>query len=164
MTMSGAATDNVHATAIVLGATGILITGPSGSGKSEMALCLIEAARARGLFSTLVSDDQVLVKVENGRVLAEAPAAIEGLLEIRGSGLCRVDYLKAAVMDFSVRPVPFAQSERMPPSDMQFTAGGVTLPMLACLWPSPDPFSKLAALAPGLAQGRVARPHRVTDD
>ena len=71
--MSSTATENLHATAIVVGATGILITGPSGSGKSEMALSLLETARGRGLYSALVSDDQVLVSVQNGRLLAETP-------------------------------------------------------------------------------------------
>ena len=129
-----------------------------------MALSLLETARGRGLYSALVSDDQVLVSVQNGRLLAEAPTTIEGLMEIRGSGLCRVACLKAAVMDFAVCPVTFARSERMPPSDMHFAVGGGTLPLLTCLWPSPDPFSKLAALAPGLAEGLVARPHNLIDD
>ena len=69
--MTGAV--NLHATAIVLGATGILITGPSGAGKSALALSLIRAGRLHGLYASLVADDQVLISASNGRAVAAAP-------------------------------------------------------------------------------------------
>ena len=76
--MTGAV--NLHATAIVLGATGILITGPSGAGKSALALSLLRAGRLHGLYASLVADDQVLVSALNGRAVAAAPPATAGLI------------------------------------------------------------------------------------
>ena len=84
-------TVNVHATCVVLvsaGAAfrapanaGILLLGRSGSGKSDLALRLI----ARG--AKLVSDDRTELFVERGRLTARAPAAIKGMLEVRGLGV-----------------------------------------------------------------------------
>ncbi len=59
----------------------MLITGPSGSGKSDLALRLLD----RGF--TLVSDDQTIVKRDGNRLLASAPPTIAGKLEIRGIGI-----------------------------------------------------------------------------
>ena len=152
---------NLHATAIVLGSTGILISGPSGAGKSELALALLHGARLNGLHAALVADDQVLISCVAGRVIAGAPAAIAGLIEIRGSGLAKIPHLESAVMDFALMPVPSDAAERMPPSDstLQLEEGG-DLPALFLRWPAPDPFSKLAALCPGLDTGRPALPAR----
>ncbi|MBX8803485.1 hypothetical protein HBA92_22545, partial [Ochrobactrum sp. MR28] len=46
-----------HATSLVLGSFGILICGASGSGKSSLALTLIERAQQTGRVGTLISDD-----------------------------------------------------------------------------------------------------------
>ena len=79
----------LHATCVALdgrdGPLGVLLRGPSGAGKSDLALRLID----RG--ARLVADDQCEVKVEDGaagsRWIARAPAAIVGVLEVRGLGL-----------------------------------------------------------------------------
>ena len=60
--MSSSATVNVHGTAIVIGTAGLLFIGPSGTGKSAVALHCIEAARARGLFAALVGGLIYLVR------------------------------------------------------------------------------------------------------
>ena len=75
---------NVHATAAVIGTSGFLFVGPSGSGKTMLALSCVAAARHCGLFAALVSDDQVLMSMHNGRAIARRPASIAGLAEIRG--------------------------------------------------------------------------------
>lgn len=72
---------------------GVLLLGPPGSGKSDLALRLID----RGF--TLVADDQVLVQMG----LAQAPAALAGLLEVRGLGLLRLPYLPAAPLVLAVQ-------------------------------------------------------------
>lgn len=150
---------NLHATAIVLGATGILITGPSGAGKSALALSLIRAARLHGLHASLVADDQVLVSAPNGRAVATAPSATAGLIEIRGTGLVPIDHLPEAVLDFALLPVDPATAERLPATGERLDlVAGLTLPLARLVWPSPDPFSALAALCPGLEQGLAARP------
>lgn len=71
----------VHATAVALGGHGILLTGKSGSGKSDLALRLID----RG--ARLISDDMVVVTTTQGGLRLSAPANIEGKIEIRGVGI-----------------------------------------------------------------------------
>lgn len=106
---------NVHGTAIVIGTTGLFFTGPSGSGKSAIALHCIEEARARGLFSALVSDDQVLVSVANDRLIARAPKSIAGLAEVRGAGIIPVETIEAAVLHRAIRLTEAPFAERLPP-------------------------------------------------
>lgn len=71
----------VHATTVAIAGRGVLISGPPGSGKSDLALRLIDRGAA------LVSDDQTLVRVEAGQALASAPETIRGRLEIREVGI-----------------------------------------------------------------------------
>jgi HPr kinase/phosphorylase len=79
----------IHATCICVNGRGVLIRGPSGSGKSDLALrCLATAPSAVvPMPAVLVADDQVLLTVTNGALVATAPASIRGLLEIRGIGI-----------------------------------------------------------------------------
>ncbi|MGP1257115.1 MAG: RNase adapter RapZ [Kiloniellales bacterium] len=78
----------LHATAVELdtpdGAIGVLLRGPSGSGKSDLALRLIDDG------ARLVADDQTQLELHGGRILASAPAQLEGTLEVRGVGLAGV--------------------------------------------------------------------------
>src|SRR5689334_13454728 len=107
----------VHATSIMLGESarpfdgpedaGVLILGTSGSGKSDLALRLI-AAGAR-----LITDDQTLLSVENGRLFAEAPARIEGLMEVRGVGIVRLATAARAPIVLAVELRP-GETARLP--------------------------------------------------
>ena len=108
---------NVHATAIVIGTTGLLFTGPSGSGKSAIALHCIEEARARGFFAAMISDDQMLVSETNGRLIARAPKSIAGLAEMRGAGIVTVETIEAAVLHLAIRPMEVPFAERLPPEE-----------------------------------------------
>lgn len=78
----------LHATAVELdtpdGPIGVLLRGPSGSGKSDLALRLIDDG------ARLVADDQTQLVRDGVRVLARAPAQLEGTLEVRGVGLAGV--------------------------------------------------------------------------
>jgi HPr kinase/phosphorylase len=71
----------------------VLLTGPPGAGKSDLLLRLID----RGF--QLISDDQVIVEDR----LARAPAALAGLLEVRGLGLFRLPFLATATPRLVVR-------------------------------------------------------------
>src|SRR6185295_11983507 len=73
--------ETVHASTVARDGRAVLISGPSGSGKSDLALRLLD----RGF--TLVSDDQTIVRREGERLIASAPPAIAGKLEIRGIGI-----------------------------------------------------------------------------
>ena len=75
---------NIHATCVELNGKGILLTGPSGVGKSDTALRLIEALNA-----VLVADDQTELKEHGGYIIASCPSNIQGLLEVRGIGIVR---------------------------------------------------------------------------
>lgn len=106
---------NVHGTAIVVGTTGLLFIGPSGAGKTAAALHCIGRARRRGLFSALVADDQVLLDVAGGRIVARAPASIAGLAEIRGSGIVSVETIGCAILGQIVQPIRPPFDERIAP-------------------------------------------------
>jgi HPr kinase/phosphorylase len=118
-----------------------LITGPSGSGKSDLVVRLL----ARGF--ALVADDQV--DVEDG--LVRPPAALAGLLEVRGLGILRLDASYPARLRLVVELGTVA--DRLPVPALDGTFG---LPLLRL-----DPFSASApervALALDCATGRVTQ-------
>lgn len=91
-------TPTVHATAVVIGETGLLIRGASGAGKTSLAFALVEAARRSGTYAAFVADDRVALSCANGRLLARCPEAIAGLAERRGRGIEKVDHVPAAVI------------------------------------------------------------------
>ena len=104
----------VHASAVLVGARAVLIRGPSNSGKSRLALELIEAARCNALrFARLVADDRAYLDVAGGRVLVRPAEALAGMLEIRGIGLRKLDYEPCAVVGW-VADLEAADAERMP--------------------------------------------------
>ncbi|WEX88697.1 HPr kinase/phosphorylase [Sinorhizobium garamanticum] len=122
---------NIHATAIVLGTTGFLITGPSGSGKSALALSCISEARRRGRFAVLVADDRVDLSLENDRIIARCPPSIRGLIEIRGSGIVAVETVSACVLDWAIMPVRSSRDLRLPPENEELQLEiGRSLPLL----------------------------------
>jgi serine kinase of HPr protein (carbohydrate metabolism regulator) len=73
--------ETLHASSVAINGQAVLIMGPSGSGKSDLALRLID----RG--ATLISDDQTLVRQTGGRLLASSFGTIAGKLEVRGIGI-----------------------------------------------------------------------------
>ncbi len=122
---------NVHGTAVVVGTSGLIFVGGSGSGKSERAFACLEEAARRGLFSALVADDQVYVAAAGGLVLAEAPPATAGRIELRGSGIARVRTLPRAVLHLAVLCVGPGEPPRLPDGEEAFDLAGVgTLPLL----------------------------------
>ncbi|HVI27829.1 HPr kinase/phosphatase C-terminal domain-containing protein [Hansschlegelia sp.] len=102
----------IHASCVVVGEAGVLIRGPSGAGKSSLSAALIDRAEAQGLFGRLVADDRTRLSRVGGRVLAEPPEALKGLIERRGVGLFRLPTLRACVVRFvvDIEDLP----ERMP--------------------------------------------------
>src|SRR5437762_4979780 len=77
--------ETVHASTVATDGRAVVIMGPSGSGKSDLALRLLD----RGF--TLVSDDQTVVKRDGDRLVASAPPNIAGKLEIRGIGIVEME-------------------------------------------------------------------------
>jgi serine kinase of HPr protein (carbohydrate metabolism regulator) len=114
--------ETVHGTAVLVGAQGVLIRGASGAGKSSLALALIE----RG--GRLIADDQVHLSVCHGRLVATAPGAVRGKIELRGRGLLSVAHEQSALIRLVVDIVPDEGLERLP-EDHQLSGEllGVTL-------------------------------------
>ena len=79
-----------HATTVLVDGTGVLLRGPSGSGKSDLALRLIDGG------ARLVADDQTALAVENGVLVAHPPRSIAGRLEVRGLGIVTVPWAPSA--------------------------------------------------------------------
>jgi HPr kinase/phosphorylase len=120
---------NMHATCVVIGERGILITGPSGSGKSTLAMALMDDARRRGHFAACAGDDQIFLESAGGLLVARAPQATLGKLEVYGVGIVAVDAIPSAVIDLVAELVAPEHIERMPP-ERTLTLAGVDLPML----------------------------------
>ena len=114
----------VHGTAVALGGDGILLRGPSGSGKSDLALRLIdEGAR-------LVADDQSEIVLAGEQLELRCPATIAGLLEVRGVGILRVPAVETAPLRLVVELAASDDIERLPePQFCQFL--GRSVPVLA---------------------------------
>lgn len=129
---AAAAATRVHASCVVVGEAGILIRGASGAGKSSLALALVEAASARGLFARLVGDDRIALSRVGAALVARPVAPLEGLLEVRGVGLLTRPHLAAArvrlVVDRTDEPPPRLPEEAQTLVEIL----GVTLPRLAC--------------------------------
>jgi serine kinase of HPr protein (carbohydrate metabolism regulator) len=140
----------VHATAVLTGSRAVLIRGPAGSGKSHLALALLEAGQS-GLvrFARLVGDDRVELKACHGRLLVRPPAALAGLIEVRGLGLRRVPWEPMAVVGLVV-DLAAADARRLPEPPAAVTEiEGIKLPRLAFgAGADPRP-AVLAALAGG---------------
>lgn len=98
----------LHATCVAVEGRGVLITGPSGSGKSGLALTLM----AHG--ARLVADDQVTLSVAEGALWATCPPAIRGMIEARGIGLLAADPVETAEVVLVV-DLGTPEAERLPP-------------------------------------------------
>jgi serine kinase of HPr protein (carbohydrate metabolism regulator) len=121
---------NHHATVILLGDRGIMVRGPSGAGKTALALALLDWCNAADRFGRLVSDDQVLLRRSGGRIVAEAPLAIEGLIELRGFGPAGTPFENRAVIDLIVDLVEPALAPRFQPEET-ISLLGISVPWLA---------------------------------
>ncbi len=122
----------VHASAVLVGPRAVLIRGPSGSGKSLLALGLMEAERTGSLlFARLVADDRVHLEPAGGRLLARPAEAIAGLIEVRGVGLLRMACEPCAVVGLVV-DLAAPDAERLPDQNRARTEiDGIELPRLA---------------------------------
>jgi HPr kinase/phosphorylase len=121
----------IHASAVLVGARAVLIRGPSGSGKSRLALELIESARSGSLlFARLVGDDRVNLQAAGGRLLVRPAEALAGLIEVHGVGILRLPHEPRAVVGLVVDLA--ADAERLPDTkERQVELEGISLPRLA---------------------------------
>jgi HPr kinase/phosphorylase len=122
---------SVHASCVLVGVRAVLIRGPSASGKSELALELIQAAASGSLrFARLVGDDRIHLAPAGGRLLARPAEALAGLIEVRGVGLLRLPYEPCAVVGLVI-DLAAADASRLPdPKQRAAVIEGISLPRL----------------------------------
>lgn len=138
---------NIHGTAIVVGTTGLIFLGPSGSGKSALAFDCLSEARLHGQFAALVADDQVFISRFGIQVVGARPETIKGLIELRHGGIAWVESIPRAVLHYAVLPIDRAAAERLPEQGMQVTLlDDVRLPAIYVPADVRRPFSFINAL------------------
>lgn len=136
--------ETLHASCVAIGDHAVLIEGPSGSGKSDLALRLID----RG--ARLVSDDYTIIARRGDALLASAPDTIVGRIEVRGIGIVEM----AACRDVEVAMlISLAEEvERMPEPGVTRLIAGVGVPVFAVRAMEPS-----APLKVEIALGQLAR-------
>jgi HPr kinase/phosphorylase len=113
-----------HATTVAIGGRGVLLRGASGSGKSDLALRLIDAG------ARLVADDQSELWRDGDSVLVRAPETIAGLIEVRGLGIVHLDSLPVARLALVVDLVALDAVERLPEQRSEAILG-ISIPLVA---------------------------------
>ena len=138
----------VHASCVAVDGWGVLLLGPSGSGKSDLALRLIDAG------AVLVADDQVDIAAVDGRLEAAPPAALAGRIEARGLGILSLPWRAPAPLVLAAELLVGRRPERLPePARRRFE--GIELPLVRLA-----PFDASAAARLRLALGAAARSAR----
>ena len=115
--------ETLHASTVAVDGRAVVISGPSGSGKSDLALRLLD----RGF--TLVSDDQTLLRRDGERLLATAPPNIAGKLEIRGIGIVDMEQLSDVPVALVVELT--SDIQRLPDDSRERPILGVNLPLIS---------------------------------
>ena len=135
----------IHASAVLLGPRAALICGRSGSGKSRLALALLEAANSGALpFARLVADDRAQVEAVHGRLIVRPATALAGLIEVHGLGIRRVAFERIAVVDFLVE-LAAENAARLPDAAARRAiVAGIGVPRLAVA-PGADPLPLVLA-------------------
>jgi HPr kinase/phosphorylase len=114
----------IHATAVAIDGHAVLLRGVPGTGKSDLALRLIDAG------AQLVTDDQCVLSRDGDALIVRPPERISGLIEVRGLGIMRIEAIPEAPVALIADLVPPDKIERMPARQRE-TILGVTLPLIA---------------------------------
>lgn len=113
-----ASADMMHGTCVAIGNRGVLIRGPSGAGKSDLALRLLHLSEMVTADPVrLVSDDQVMVSVSDGRLIAKTAPNLADKLEVRGIGIVPMPTLNEVCVRLVVDAVAADAVSRMPTQD-----------------------------------------------
>ena len=115
--------ESLHASTVALDGRAVLITGISGSGKSDLALQLIDCG------FILVSDDQTIVQKRDGRLYASAPPSIRGKLEIRGLGIVTMPVVEDVTVALVVELTSAVQ--RFPDESRELAICGLRVPLIS---------------------------------
>jgi serine kinase of HPr protein (carbohydrate metabolism regulator) len=134
--------ETLHASTVATDGRAVLITGPSGSGKSDLTLRLLD----RGF--TLVSDDQTIVRKAGTQLVASAPPTIKGKLEIRGVGIVEMETVDEAPVALLVELT--SDIQRLPDDSRERPVLGIGVPLI-----SVDAMTASAASKVALALDRL---------
>ena len=115
--------ETVHGTTVAIAGAGVLLRGPSASGKSDLALRLIDDG------AMLVADDRTVLAPGDGSVVASAPPSIAGRIEVRGLGIMPVAAIDTVPLRRVVDLIEPERAERMPPA-RHVDLMGAELPLL----------------------------------
>ena len=132
----------VHASTVAIDGRAVLITGASGSGKSDLSLRLIDHG------FTLVSDDQTIIKREGDRLMASPPSQLAGKLEIRGIGIVDMPHESGVPVALMVELT--SDIQRLPDDSRERPFLGVALPLVSI-----DAMTASAASKVALALNRL---------
>jgi serine kinase of HPr protein (carbohydrate metabolism regulator) len=145
--------DRIHATAISVGGRGVLIRGPSGSGKSDLALRCLALAPSTLLRDrvVLVADDQVILQSDTSRELprltATCPPTLRGKLEVRGLGILEVAATETAEIVLVADIAREGSIERFPDPWSKVVLCGLEVPQIRVFpFESSTPLKLIAAL------------------
>ena len=134
--------ETLHASSVAIDGRAVLITGPSGSGKSDLTLRLLDRGFA------LVSDDQTIVKKSGNRLTASAPPTIRGKLEIRGIGIVTMEPVDDQPLALVVELT--SEIQRLPDDSRERPVMGIPIPLI-----SVDAMTASAASKVALALDRL---------
>jgi serine kinase of HPr protein (carbohydrate metabolism regulator) len=150
----------LHGTCVSVGGEGVLILGEPGSGKSALALRLIDepgyGISGVVLRSELVADDQVIVIRDQDRLMASAPATLRGKLEIRGLGIVTLATQPSVALALVVKLQDRSAIERLP-EPATFDILGVALPLVEIDGKLPSAPARLRAALTWLKQPHAPR-------
>jgi HPr kinase/phosphorylase len=134
----------IHGTCVELDGAGVLLCGPSGSGKSDLALRLITYHDAN-----LVADDQVCLETSSAGLTATVPALLAGLLEVRGVGIVPVQHQAQTILSLVVELCERSEVSRMPEAETR-SLDGCAIPLMKLYPHDPSAPAKLRLMLAGV--------------
>ena len=115
---------SLHGNCLWVNETGVLILGDAASGKTELALTMINSWRG-----TLVADDQVIIEREHKILMARPPEGLQGLMQINGIGIVNFDNIAPVPLHLIIELVPHTDVPLIPEKSEK-EIQGLSLPSL----------------------------------
>jgi serine kinase of HPr protein (carbohydrate metabolism regulator) len=115
---------SLHGNCLWVNETGVLILGDAASGKTELALTMINSGRG-----TLVADDQVIIEREHKILMARPPEGLQGLMQINGIGIVNFDNIAPVPLHLIIELVPHTDVPLIPEKSEK-EIQGLSLPLL----------------------------------